>query len=207
MGTKYITINQKAKWTPIMIERDFPNDQEHICLYCEQRFIEHDSKYCKEWDHLNNNAQDNRVENMAWAHAICNERKKFNPDYQIIASEKLKKNVKWHSDLLREGDGARNFSAHKETSDEADVSAVLIKHATQFLAQELTSQNGKPPQRNEIPLKEAVECVDYLVKKEIGRGSHAAVQRHLETLSCTISEEYGRKTVNGKQIIFRREGL
>ena len=207
MGTKNITLNQKVKWTPIIIERDFPNKQTHVCFYCEQRFIEHDPKYCKEWDHLNNIPQDNRPENMVWTHADCNEKKKYNIEWQVRATDKLKKNVRWHSDLLGEREREGSFSAHKETSDEADVSAVIIKHVTQFLARELTRQNGKPPQRGEIALKEAVECVDYLVKKEIGRGSHPAVQRHLETASCTISEEYGRKIVNGKQIIFRREGL
>ena len=206
MGTKNITLNQKAIWTPIIMERDFPNEETPLCFYCEQRFIKEDPKWCQEWDHLNNNPQDNRPENMVWAHAQCNEKKKYNIDWNIIAAEKLKKNVKLHSDSLGARGREGSFSAHKETSDEADVSAVIIKHATQFLAQELLPQNGKPPQRKEIFLKEAVECVDYLTKKEIGRGSHAAVQRHLETLSCTISKEYGRKPVNGKQLIFRREG-
>ncbi len=207
MRTKHITQNQKAKWTPIIIERDFPNGQTHVCFFCEQRFIDHDPRYCKEWEHLNNNDDDNRPENMVWAHAICNEKKKYNPDWQILASEKLKKNVKFHSDLLRESEREGSFSAHKETSDEADVSAVIVQHAIQFLARELLPQNGKEPQRKELALKEAVECVDYLVKKDTnGRGSHAAVQRHIESLSCTISKEYERKTIKGKQIIFRREG-
>ncbi|KKN27556.1 hypothetical protein LCGC14_0863530, partial [marine sediment metagenome] len=63
-------------------------------FYCEQRFIKEDPKWCQEWDHLNNNPQDNRPENMVWAHAQCNEKKKYNIDWNTIAAEKLKKNVK-----------------------------------------------------------------------------------------------------------------
>ena len=207
MRTKNITLNQKAKWTPIILERDYPNAEEPYCFFCEQRFIEHDPRWCQEWEHLNNNDDDNRPENMVWAHAQCNEKKKYNAEWQVLAADKLKKNVKFHSDLLRESERERSFSAHKETSDEADVSAVIVQHAIQFLAQELLPQQGNEPKRKQLPLKEAVECVDYLVKKDTnGRGSHPSVQRHLESLTCTISKEYERRTIKGKWIIFRREG-
>lgn len=210
-GTKQINHKQKMEWTPIVMERDYPGlkYEECTCIYCHQLFHENSKTLCREWEHLNDNKTDNRPENMAWAHAICNEEKQTNFDWKLIALDKLKENVRWaqQNDPAREGERAWEFSAHKQTSNEADVAAVLYKHAVQFLAHELLPQNGNKPKRESISLKEAAECVDYRTKKETGgSGSQSAAQRHLETLSCTISEEYERRNVNGKQIIFRRIG-
>lgn len=38
MNTKQLTLNKKAKFTPIIIERDYPNDTEHTCLFDGQPF-------------------------------------------------------------------------------------------------------------------------------------------------------------------------
>ena len=216
MGTTHLTHRQKMEWLPIWNERDYDGvDFKHwICFYCGQEFDDNSKYMCRIHEHLNNNDRDNRPENIVFAHVICNEEKKSNPEWQLRAKQKLKDNVAWASkkDLTQEGayGGERIFSQHKQTSNEADVAAVLYKHSVQLLAEELLPRGDNPAKRklNEgIPLKEAAECVDYRTKKETGGcGSQSAAQRHLETLSCTISEEYERKIVNGKQIIFRRTG-
>jgi hypothetical protein len=63
MGTKQLTMNQKAKWAPLIRERDYEKGEKETCFYCEQRFIK-SKKWQKVWDHLNNNESDNRPENL-----------------------------------------------------------------------------------------------------------------------------------------------
>ncbi|WP_179364917.1 hypothetical protein [Nitrosarchaeum sp. AC2] len=208
--TLHINHNQKMKWGPLIMRRDYPGLKfaECTCFYCKQPFHEDSKDLCLEWDHLNDNDGDNRLENMVWAHAICNEDKKTNFDWKNLAQDKLKENERWADkfDPEREQERGIRFNEGKQTSNEADVSVVIIKHCKQFLSQQLLPHSGNPPKRIEIPMKEAVECVTYLVQEEIGRGSHSAVQRHLESMSCSVAKDYERREVNGKQIIFRRTG-
>ncbi len=208
--TLHINHNQKMKWGQMIMRRDYPGlkYEECTCFYCKQPFHPESNTLCLEWDHLNNKESDNRLENMVWAHAICNEEKKTNFDWKNLALDKLKTNERWADefDPARESERGIRFNIGKQTSDEADVSVVIIKHCTQFLSQQLIPHNGKPPIRIDLPMKEAVECVTYLVQNEIGRGSHSAVQRHLESMSCAVAKDYERREVNGKQIIFRRTG-
>jgi len=216
---KSLTRSIMAKRTPFIIERDYPNSsldpadpdyQECTCCFCGQRFLEGNTKWRKRWEHLDNEEKNEELWNLAWAHHYCNEKKRYDADLQILAREIIKKNQAWEESFdfesAREGERAGKFSQHKETSDEADVAAILYKHSVQLLAAELLPQDGKPPKRDSISLKEAAECVDYLSKKDCGRGSQSAAQRHLETLSCTISKEFERRIVDGKSIIFRRTG-
>lgn len=196
MMTKQLTERQKAKWINPLIDRD-----SFQCFYCAGKF----GKNSYVFDHLNDNPNDNRFDNLVLAHQSCNVRKGCYIEYQVIARDKLRKNEA--ENFLVEWERERKHSTHKETSDEADLNKTIIKFSKQFLYQELLPQMDHEPRRDEIPMKEAIECVCYLVQDETGRGSHTAVQRHLETLSCAISKEFERKEVNGKKFIIRRQGL
>jgi len=90
-----ITQNKKAKFTPLIMERDYPNKEEPFCLFCEGGFVETHKHYKRVWEHLNNDENDSRLENLVWAHSICNQQKKNDADMQIKANEKLKKNLLW----------------------------------------------------------------------------------------------------------------
>jgi len=196
MMTRQLTVRQKATWIKPLIDRDG-----FQCFYCKGEFGK--NRYV--FDHLNDNPHDNRFDNIVLAHQSCNVRKGSYPEYQVIAQDKLRKNES--ENFMVEWERENKQRTHKETSDEADLNKTIIKICKQFLYQELLPQNGHEPKRNEIPMKEAIECVCYLVQEETGRGSHTAVQRHLETLSCAISKEFERKEVNGKKYIIRRQGL
>lgn len=80
MTTKQLTMTRKVKWISYLINRDGKE-----CFYCEQRFIEHNPRYRRVFDHLNNNEHDNRVENLVLCHSYCNELKKKDLDWQILA--------------------------------------------------------------------------------------------------------------------------
>lgn len=194
--TRQLTERQKGNWINPLIARDG-----YQCFYCKGNF----GKNGYVFEHLNDRPNDNHFDNLVLAHQGCNVRKASFADYQVMAKEKKKENES--KNFLGEWERERKHSTHKETSDEADLNKTIIKFSKQFLVQELLPQLGHEPRRDEIPMKEAVECVSYLVQEETGRGSHTAVQRHLETQSCVISKEFARKEVNGKKYIIRREGL
>jgi len=194
--TRQLTERQKAKWINPLIDREGLQ-----CFYCKGKF----GKNGYVFDHLNDDPHDNRFDNLVLAHQSCNVRKGSYVEYQVIARDKLRKNEA--ENFLVEWERENKHSTHKETSDEADLNKTIIRISKEFLNQELLPQMDHEPRRDEIPMKEAIECVCYLVQDETGRGSHTAVQRHLETLSCAISKEFERKEVNGKKYIIRRQGL
>lgn len=196
MMTRQLTERQKATWINPLIDRDGLQ-----CFYCKGKF----GKNGYVFDHLNDNPHDNRFDNIVLAHQSCNVKKGSYPEYQVIAQDKLRKNES--ENFIVEWERENKHRTHKETSDEADLNKTIIKFSKQYLYQELLPQMDHEPRRDEIPMKEAIECVCYLVQDETGRGSHTAVQRHLETLSCVISKEFERKEVNGKKFIIRRQGL
>ncbi len=196
MMTRQLTERQKATWINPLIDRDGLQ-----CFYCKGKF----GKNGYVFDHLNDNPHDNRFDNIVLAHQGCNVKKGSYPEYQVIAQDKLRKNES--ENFFGEWERENKQRTHKETSDEADLNKTIIKFSEQYLCQELLPQMGHESRRDEIPMKEATECVSYLVLKETGRGSHTAVQRHLETLTCAISKEFDIKEVNGKKYIIRRQGL
>lgn len=194
--TRQLTERQKANWINPLLARDG-----YQCFYCKGKF----GKNGYVFDHLNDNSQDNRFDNLVLVHQSCNVRKNSFAEYQVMAKDKLRYNES--KNFLVEWEREQKQSIHKETSDEADLNKTIIRITKQFLIQELLPQMGHEPRRDEIHMKEAIECICYLVQEETGRGSHTAVQRHLETLTCLISKQFARKEVNGKKYIIRREGL
>ena len=62
---KPLTQNMKAKATPIILERDYGNE-EPWCIFCTLPFIFNHKYWRQVWEHLNNYDDDHRVENLAW---------------------------------------------------------------------------------------------------------------------------------------------
>jgi len=135
---KLLTQNMKAKATPTVLERDY-NNEEPWCLFCLLPFVFGHKHYKVEWEHLNNDDGDHRIENLAWSHAMCNEEKKTNTDYQIIAYEKLKSNVKWfqQSDPTRKREGENNLHIDTEELTDTEVGKIIDKTTQKFLDERL----------------------------------------------------------------------
>ncbi|MGI0027133.1 MAG: HNH endonuclease, partial [Nitrosopumilaceae archaeon] len=81
---KQLSATKKVEYLPTLF-----NKQRGKCLYCKEPFEDFRDAI---FDHLNNNRQDNRLENLCLAHQRCNVKKATYLDYQIIANECLKKN-------------------------------------------------------------------------------------------------------------------
>lgn len=206
-GSKQLTLNQKAKWTPIIIDRDFPNGQTHLCFYCCQEFIENDPQYCKEWEHLNNDEQDNRPENLVWAHARCNELKKKNADWQILAHDKLKKNVRFHSESLggREGGGSSTAHTQIQPNEQIDANADAAIEAEKFLTERLLPFLGKLPLEERIDFSDAADTIAFRCYKKHGHGSQNTITRILKMLTCGDAP-FEKVKQDGRTWIRRRTG-
>jgi hypothetical protein len=205
MGSKQLTLNQKAKWTPIILQRDFPEEQTPHCFFCKKEFIDHDQDYQKEWEHLNNNDADNRPENLVWAHAKCNELKKKNTEWQVLASDKLRKNVKWNSEYV--GEGRRNNTAHTQIqpNEQIDANADACNEAEKYLAERLLPQMGKPAIDDKIDFNKAADVISYRCYKKQGHGSQNTMTRILKMLTCDDSL-FDRVKLDGRTWIVRRTG-
>jgi len=199
---KPLTQNMKAKATPIVLERDY-NNEEPWCIFCELLFVFNHKHWRQVWEHLNNNDDDHRVENLAWAHSICNEQKKNNTDYQIIAREKFISNIKWvqQSDPTRKREGENNLHTDTEELTDAEVGKIIDKTTQKFLDERLKG----PEPKYCLSRLDTRSCIVFLVKKETnGRGSPQAVDRAIDTYCCTIAD-YISKKEDGKRIIRLRK--
>lgn len=102
-----LTAYQKDKKIPLLIERDG-----NVCIYDLELFIETIPGMRRTIDHLNDNPQDNKVENLALCHFICNQKKKTNFGMKLIALTKLRENISLIAESLGEGVGARAGQKH-----------------------------------------------------------------------------------------------
>ena len=103
--TNTLTATQKDKAIPIIINRDG-----NVCFFCKAEFREDVPGYQRVIDHANDKPNDNRVENLLLTHGKCNEDKKENIDYKIIALEALRNNVSSASESLGEGEKKRGWT-------------------------------------------------------------------------------------------------
>ena len=207
MGSKQLTLNQKSKWTPLIIERDYPDQHTPVCLYCGQEFINGDKDYQKEWDHLNNNDSDNRPENLVWAHARCNELKKTNADWQIIALEKLKKNERWNPEFVWRGGVEGIFPIHSQIqpNEQIDANADASNEAEKYLAERLLPQLGRSAIDDKIDFNIAADVIAFRCYKKHGHGSQNTITRILKMLTCQDSP-FDRVKIDGRTWIVRRVG-
>ena len=204
---KQLTLNLKTRYTPIILQRDYPNGVTPTCFYCEQRFIKNHPLWKKEWDHLDNDTTHNDVSNHVWAHAHCNERKKNDLDWQILASEKKKQNEKWAVESLGEGEKKRVNTAHTQTqpNEQIDANADAARLAEEFLIERLLPRNGRPAIDDQIDFNEAADTIAYRCFKKHGHGSQNTITRILKMLTCDDSS-FGREKRDGRTVIFRSEG-
>ncbi len=188
-----LTATQKDKKLPVILGRDG-----NMCLFCEQRFIIGNPKWRRVIDHLNNNEQDNRVENLGVVHAYCNEQKKNNIEFQVMASEKLKENTLSCESL---SEGEKKDDTHTDELNEGDINQIINK----LVFAELESQLPKGS-KNTISYTQTLRGITYLVIKQThGRGSETSVRRSIDAHCSKYAEWEDQKEGRGNRIIKRRE--
>lgn len=205
MGTKQLTLTQKAKWTPVILERDFPNGITPTCLYCGQNFIDNDPDYDREWDHLDCNRRNNTPENLAWAHRRCNILKERKLDWQYIAQDKKKQNEKWHGGSLGEREGNKTAHTQMQPNEQIDANADAALETEKYLTERLLPLPGKIPAEQRLDFTEAADVIAYRCYKKHGHGSQNTITRILKMLTCDDSP-FDRVKQDGRTWIVRRTG-
>ena len=176
----------KQKNEPIIRDRD-----PYVCLYCKGEFTEIRPP---EWEHLNNNPNDSRPENLIFAHKECNNRKKFNPEYQVIAHEKLIQNER--TVLSRERTLA-DTGTTKDVSSQQEINKTNMRITEQFLLEHTV--NGE-----ELILRDVVNAIVDICQKNNHTGSQSAVYRYIDSLTNPYTGRYTLSANEKGQTIIRR---
>ena len=141
--------------------------------------------------------------NLAWAHARCNRIKKFSPELQIIAHEKIKSNKKWVSRSLGGGGEKSNKDTQPNEQIDANREACLITEL--FLIEHLMPNGNRPPVDTELDFNDSKDCIARRCYKKFGHGSQNTIDRTLKMMTCSEAP-LGREKRDGRLVIFRRIG-
>jgi len=170
---------------PIVIERDGL-----ICLYCKLGFTD-TNQY--QIDHLNDDTSDNRPENWCLCHRSCNNRKKFSPEFQLIAKEKLKENEKTVS--VRE----RTHAHLKVEHPEGLTSSQQISYANKPIAKEWLYNHIM--EEGQVTQSEVVPAIADILEKRTGTGSQQAVRNYINSWCNRYTGEFTKTKEAGKFVI------
>lgn len=198
--SKTISASKKAKATVFLVQK-----YGDVCWYCKMPFVQQLKPLSRTIDHINNNEDDNRFENLLLAHLECNEHKKVNADWQILALEQLAANnadAEFHKIKGdRESERENNADAHPDELTDGELNRIINRTVDTYLTDKLPKDDTK-----RLPFTDTLNVVTYLVMKETnGRGSQQAVRRALEVRCCTITE-FDVIRESGKRYIVRKEG-
>lgn len=195
-----LTATKKDKAYKVIRKRDGDG-----CFYCkiegkDPRFIPELPGHEHNFDHLNDNPEDQRVENLVLAHAMCNQAKKDNYDWKIKALEKLEQNVRWHSASQGESEGERNKPKHTSELKEPDVNLIINKLVVAELQTKIPKES-----KNEISYTKTLRGLHFLtIQQTGGRGSEQAVRRSLDAYCSEYSEWEDYTDGTGTRMIRRR---
>lgn len=198
MHARSLTVAIKARRTPLIIERDYPNDEEYTCCYCEQRFIKDHPIWKKTWEHLDNDQKNEELWNLMWAHKYCNIKKDTCIDYQIMARDFIKKNQEWQNTFdIEEFLRARKIKQPTEEHTEIELNTAHFQKTVEFLVEKI------PDDESEYVLNDAIYCITARCRKETGHGSPQSVRNYLHELYCDEGK-YKIVKKSGKNCIMKR---
>lgn len=194
---KTLSPKSKRKLDPIITKRDG-----NVCFFDEMPFVQQVTKWSKTYHHLNKNTEDNRPENIVYAHEECNRFCDNDPDWQILSMDKLKENELYHQ-------YAEEVVAHndddKETNVEVDTNELYNKFAHSELTEKLVGKGGKPAHDKSVSFKDIALDLSYMVKEEVGHGSPISAGRALDT-ECSSKGDFDKyKEQGGKWRIRKKQ--
>lgn len=184
MSTYRLTQKQKRTWLPLL--ELFYFGGAHLCFYCANPIREDIKGMGREFDHLNNKEYDNRVENVVPCHAMCNDRKKWDMDYIMIAKEQLKLNEK-NGVIKQMGEREKNTTTHNQEQEEKNTrkeneeiysNSEFTKITTEYLAENLSIVDR-------IPYKSSIDSITLKCFNEVGHGSQNTIRRVVDMLAST----------------------
>jgi len=180
----------KQKRAPLIWERDGEN-----CYLCELGFS---ATNPPEYDHLNNDIYDNRVENLGFVHRKCNLDKRNNTDLQLKADAKLLQNEKWLS-AREKAHGKCSRVEHPEGL----TSSQEISYTNKPIVKEWLYQHVL--EEGQVTLSEAICGIVNMLEKRTGTGSEQAVRRYINGWCTVYGGEFTKTKQDGKYVIKIRD--
>ena len=169
----------KKKYFLLIQQRDG-----YACFYCKDNFSE---THPAEYEHLNNNETDNRLENLAFSHHECNNKKKFNTDWQVLATEKLRKNETAVFAGERKGEDLPLSEQEILRINRGITKTFLLEHTL----------NGQS-----LMIGDAVNAIVNLCNHNNSTGSQSAIYRYIDALCNPYNGDFIKeKNPDGKLII------
>lgn len=194
---KKLTQKLKRIFFPIIKKRDGD-----ICFFCLMMFVAEVAKWNRTYHHLNKNTEDNRPENLVFAHDECNILCETKTDWQIRSKEKLLDNEKYH--LYAEEVVAHN-DEDKDTNVEIDTNELYNKFAHSELVEKLVPKAGRPAPHESISFRDTANDIAFMVKEVVGHGSRITSERALD-LECSSKGDFDKyKEQGGKWRIRRKQ--
>jgi len=164
----------KKRFNPLIEDRDGVN-----CFYCDKSFptkklgilsFSIDKNMIREFDHLNNDRSDNRLENLVHCHRICNRQKMKNNDWIYKAKAKLRDNERSTDIPIAHAGG------EKEIGFETESNSIFCEVALKTLGEKF-QPDGKKDYLLKLDLKEFVDLVTAKAYKIVGHCSQNTMIR------------------------------
>ncbi len=190
----------KRKFDPLIDDRDGKD-----CFYCEKPFptkklgilsFPIDKNLSKEYDHLNNDKTDNRLENLVHAHRLCNNQKRHSNKMIMKAKAKLRDNERSAEIPVS------HANTDKETATETDSNAIFCEIALKALADNLQSNDKISAKTDELMFKEFLDLISGKAYKITGHASQNTMRRIVD-MFCTSEYPYVKDKNQAKRFIIR----
>ena len=192
------TSTQKDKMIPKIIDRDG-----NVCFYDKQPFRSDVPGLERRIDHANNKENDHRIENLLLSHRKCNDEKKKNIDFQLLALDALKKNLSAAPESLGEREGQKCKEVGIDELTEGDVNEIINKLVKLELDTKLPSGNYETV----ISYNKTLKGIHFLLIQQTGgrRGSEQSTRRAIDAFCSMYAPWIDEKQGKGNRIIRRRK--
>ena len=166
MTQRALTQSMKHKLLPILIKLQ----NGFNCYQCKNYL--HGDDY--NFEHLNDNRFDNRIENLALVCHSCNIKKINDIDMKLKATELLKKNEERGIIPSEDNDGL------EPKSNEIEINRTVRPFCKQYL-EERVYTDGK------ISFNDALPELTYLSQEKFGCGAEGTIRKYLSDLTCKVA--------------------
>ena len=183
-----LTATQKRQLLTYLVERDG-----YHCFYCKKGFK---SVHDPIREHLNDDENDDREDNLVLAHQSCNILKYTQKDKKYLSMAELKLEDNEKHLYVRES------FLKKNSKDEASTEITISKKCFDITEKYVTDNvlaNGW------VTYKETMDSIVYLCRKKIGYGSEQQIRSHIQALTSHVAPfEITKDPKTKKKIIKKR---
>ena len=181
---KSLTPAQRKKFFPELCERDNGLN----CWYCKCKLDFNRVVF----DHLNENPQDNRIDNLVLACQSCNVSRITDGELHERGLEKLEENEK--TMFVRE----KIDSSESIISKEIDINQKNTRITEKFVSS-LIDETGS------VLYSEVLDACVFLCQKHSGHGSHQSVRNYLASLTSIVGPFKETRNEQNKRTIVKRK--